>query len=37
VRKTLYAITLALFLALIIQSVWGAQPQPVELLTAASE
>jgi ABC-type sulfate transport system substrate-binding protein len=35
VRKTIYAITLVLLGALIIQSVWGAEPKPAQLLNAS--
>jgi hypothetical protein len=34
VRKAIYAITLVLLGALIIQSVWGAEAKPVQLLNA---
>jgi hypothetical protein len=35
VRKTIYAITLVLLGALIIQSVWGAEARPAKLLNAS--
>jgi hypothetical protein len=35
VRKAIYAITLVLLGALIIQSVWGAEAKPVRLPHAA--
>jgi sulfate transport system substrate-binding protein len=35
VRKAIYAITFVLLGALIIQSVWGAEAQPAEVLNAS--
>jgi ABC-type sulfate transport system substrate-binding protein len=35
VRKAIYAITLVLLGALIIQSVWGAEARPAQLLNAS--
>jgi hypothetical protein len=37
VRKAIYAITLVLLGALIVQSVWGGEAKPAQLLNASHD